>query len=194
MWTSVLSLAAFPAAAQAPVHVRDQAAVVVGAPAPEFELPDLGGRVLAFGETPGRATVLIFWAFWCDTWKDALPHLRKLAEEREGFDFDLIAISVDGRRVDQFERLKGGETPFPVLLDVGGAVSSDYGIRHVPTAIVVDADGVVRLRKSGYPGNAVILSSLRSMAPGYRHIASGNGTGLVSRRARLGTASSPPPL
>jgi len=158
-------------------------AVTVGDHAPAFALPDLHGRLTALGEAPVRPTVLVFWAFWCDTWKDALPQMRKLAAEREDLGFDVLAVSVDGKRVDQFERLTGGEAPFPILLDVGGPVSARYGIEHVPTVFVVDGDGTVRMRKSGYPGNAVLLSALRSL--GGRDLRTSPGSG--SRHSRQST-------
>lgn len=127
----------------------------------DFTLPDLHGKALHLQEMRGKITVLNFWAFWCDTWKEELPHLKDLAHEQTARNFRLIAISVDGTRLQTFLDQTGGEIGFPVLLDTGGKVSRSYRVVHVPTVLILDAAGRIRYIKSGYPGNQAILTELR---------------------------------
>ncbi|MDQ2686233.1 MAG: TlpA family protein disulfide reductase [Armatimonadota bacterium] len=133
----------------------------LGTTAPAFSLPDIQGRPHALSEYRGRITVLNFWAFWCDTWKAEMPHLTELAQAQNEQGFQIVAISVDGTRLQEFRRRHPKPLPFPVLLDVGGATSRQYGIAHVPTVIILDPQGRVRYVHSGYPGNAVVLSQIR---------------------------------
>ncbi len=152
-----------PALHAAPVNKPGGGGPPVGGLAPAFALPDLSGRPLALDSLRGRPVVLNFWAFWCDTWKAELPSLRALAEQQDEMGFRLVAVSVDGTRLAEFQRLTGGQVPFPVLLDAGGAVSRRYAVRHVPTVVILDGAGRVRFVASGYPGNAVVLRELRKI-------------------------------
>src|SRR5580700_9880457 len=106
--------------------------------APDFTLPDLQGKVLSLQEMRGHVVVLNFWAFWCDTWKEELPHLKELAKEQSDRDFRLVAISVDGTRLQEFVDRTNGDIGFPVLLDAGGEVSASYKVAHVPTVVILD--------------------------------------------------------
>ncbi len=142
------------------------AALPVGMAAPSFSLPDVAGRQHTLSEYagPGHVTVLNFWAFWCDTWKAEMPHLQALAARQDERGFRLVAVSVDGTRLEEFQTHAPTPTPFPVLLDIGGRVSARYGIRHVPTVVILDGTGRVRYVHAGYPGNDVVLSQIRRAA------------------------------
>jgi peroxiredoxin len=144
---------------------KTAAGLAAGSVAPEFVLPDIQGRPVRLGDHRGQVVVLNFWAFWCDTWKAEMPHLRELIGWQKELGFRLIAISVDGTRLPEFRaRTGGGHVPFPVLTDVGGAVCARYKIAHVPTVVIVDQTGRVQYTASGYPGNHVILRELRKLA------------------------------
>lgn len=148
--------------------------------APVFSLPDVAGRQVRLEDYRGKAVVLNFWAFWCDTWKDELPRLKELATRQEAMGFRILAISVDGTRVSEFTKRTGGKTSFPVLLDVGGNISAQYHVGHVPTVVLVDAEGRIRRVWTGFPGNAVLLSALRAIST------KGRNPALPSRTKRTG--------
>jgi len=137
----------------------------VGGAAPAFSLPDINGRQVSLESYRGKVVVLNFWAFWCDTWKAEMPHLRELMDRQDELGFCLVAISVDGTRLGEFQRRTGGgRAPFPVLMDVGGQVRTRYGVAHVPTVVIIDRAGRVRYAAYGYPGNYVLLRELRKLA------------------------------
>ncbi len=79
--------------------------------------------------------------------------------------FTLLAVSVDGTRLPEFQRHTSGQVPFPVLMDVGGLVTNRYQVHHVPTVVIIGPDGTVRFTASGYPGNHVVLRELRKIGP-----------------------------
>lgn len=155
------TLVVSPVRADAPRRV-----ISVGAIAPAFSLPDVTGKQHRLEEYAGQVTVLNFWAFWCDTWKAEMPHLRALASLAGEHGFRLVTISVDGTRLEEFREHVGASPPFPVLLDIGGQVSQRYQVIHVPTVVILDATGHVRYVHSGYPGNDIILSQVRQASPG----------------------------
>ena len=137
----------------------------VGGMAPAFSLPDINGKLVSLDDYRGKVVVVNFWAFWCDTWKAEMPHLQDLIGRQEELSFRLIAISVDGTRLPEFQsRTAGGKIPFPVLMDFDGQARSQYHVAHVPTVIIIDRTGRVRYTAYGYPGNNVILRELRKLA------------------------------
>ena len=149
-----------------PAPPADEPTLPLGSTAPDFTLPDIDGQPhdLRDWAVPGQITVLNFWAFWCDTWKAEMPHLRTLAPLQKERHFQLVAISVDGTRLAEFRQQNREPTPFPVLLDGGGTISRAYLIAHVPTVVILDSAGRIRYFHVGYPGNDVVLSTIRKIA------------------------------
>jgi peroxiredoxin len=137
----------------------------LGSAAPAFSLPDIHGKLVSLDDYRGHVVVLNFWAFWCDTWKAEMPHLQELIGRQDELGFRLVAVSVDGTRLSEFQhRTADGKVPFPVLMDIGGQVRTKYGVAHVPTVVIIDRMGRVRYTAYGYPGNYVVLRELRKLA------------------------------
>jgi peroxiredoxin len=61
----------------------------------------------------------------------------------KGKDFELLSIYINesSKRVESFS--SQSSLPYPVLLDTEGSVANHYGIRGVPTKIVVKKDGTI---------------------------------------------------
>ena len=113
--------------------------------APAFALPNLEGRRVELNQFKGRTVVLNFWAFWCDTWREEMPHLRELVKQQKEQKFQLLCISVDGARLQEFLDDTGGHVPFPVLLDFRGVLV--LRLSHILVVItwnIEDIDGINR--------------------------------------------------
>ena len=50
---------------------------------------------------------------------------------------------------------------FPILLDTGNRVHRLYGIRGIPTTIIVDPDGVITAKRTGAVTTAWLKNSVR---------------------------------
>ncbi len=87
----------------------------------------------------GRATVLSFSAFWCDTWKDQLPRVDQARKAAQGLPVDFLTISVDGRWTDRGKNASIGT----MLGDPGGQWSRGIGIDRVPYTLVTDPRGKI---------------------------------------------------
>ncbi|BDI29588.1 thiol:disulfide interchange protein [Capsulimonas corticalis] len=153
-----------PARAAAPAALVPADGPAIGSQAPGFTLADTQGKHVSSADYRGQILVLNFWAFWCDTWKAETPQLRELAPRQDELGFRLVAVSVDGARLPEFQRSAHGGVPFPVLLDDQKQVSAQYHIAHVPTVVIVDRAGKVRYTARAYPGNYAILAELRKIA------------------------------
>jgi peroxiredoxin len=70
-----------------------------------------------------------------------MPSLVKLYHEFKNSDFVILAIDVREKREVVKRYAENEKLPFPVLLDIDGMISSDYGIRAHPAHFLIDGHG-----------------------------------------------------
>ena len=134
---------------------------LVGKPLPGFELARLDGGTLSLDQIKGNVSVLNFWAFWCGPCMYELPVIARLAQENSGRGVKVVAVhtpleSVPGITKEEFpEIVRNGvrkyEGTFETVWDgkkQNFAVRS--GIRSLPVTLVVDREGIVRSRMTGF--------------------------------------------
>jgi thiol-disulfide isomerase/thioredoxin len=118
--------------------------------APDFSLVTSGGEHVDLESLRGKVVILDFWASWCGPCKETIPTLRKLAQRHANAPFVLISISLD-RDANAWRRaVAADKMTWPQHLDTGGTVARLFKIQPIPTAIVIDGDGIVRDRIEGY--------------------------------------------
>ena len=124
-----------------------------GAKAPDFTLQDAEGREWRLSDQRGRVTVLLFYP------GDETPICTKqLCSVRDRWkDYSAVGAEVVGISTDtveshrQFTEHHG--LPLRLLADVGGKVSTAYGVnswlpnRSARSVFVIDAQGRIRYRK-----------------------------------------------
>jgi thiol-disulfide isomerase/thioredoxin len=136
----------------------------VGRRAPALPSEHLAGApvtlagVLANGH--GRATLVTFWASWCEPCVHEAPALERFSQSQAG----------RGRLigVDWSDGLSGARAfvarhswTFPVLRDAEGTVGNAYRLTGLPTTFVLDGSGHIRAVLRG-PQDAGTLA--RAMA------------------------------
>ncbi len=92
----------------------------------------------------GRATVLNFWAPWCEACARELPALARLHRER-GTQVDFIGVSVETKKLDEVEAfVKRFGLRYPMKMATDGIVEAFFGARgemSLPATFVFDARG-----------------------------------------------------
>ncbi|MCD6154036.1 MAG: TlpA family protein disulfide reductase [Syntrophobacterales bacterium] len=115
--------------------------------APDFALQDLTGEEIKLSDYKGKVALINFSTTWCPHCRAITPYLKKLHLQYK--DRGLIILNVDiqesRERVNSFA-LKYGLT-YKVLLDESGEVARTYGIRGVPTLILVNKEGKIVCRQ-----------------------------------------------
>ena len=118
-----------------------------GESAPTFSLRDLAGQQIAV-EAKGKPYVINFWATWCPPCKAEIPDIAAFyAAHHDKVDFYAVNLQEDEQPVQKF--LTEHKVDLPVLLDQKGSAANLYGVRAIPTTIVVGADGIIVYRKTG---------------------------------------------
>lgn len=127
--------------------------------APAFAIRTVSGETFSLDAARAKGPVLIdFWATWCKPCVRALPEIQSLYARYAEEGLTVIGVSVDGPRnhakVRPFASRFG--LTYPIAVDVKGDVARDYRVTSVPTVVLVDSAGVVRLHETGYrPGDEI---------------------------------------
>jgi thiol-disulfide isomerase/thioredoxin len=121
--------------------------VNVGNAISEFTLTGLDGKKVTVGKDK-RITVINFWATWCPPCRAEFPELVSFSQKnRDAVQFYSVDLQEDESKISAF--FKTGGYSLPVLLDADGQIAKMFRVTAIPTTIVVDADGIIRYRKSG---------------------------------------------
>ncbi len=111
---------------------------------------DLAGKEVHLGGE-GRVIVADFFASWCDPCREQLPRLERLAHELGGRGLAMYAVSFDEEREAAHGFAASVGVDVPVLWDRGGnRLAPALGIERLPTTVVADRRGVIRIVHVGY--------------------------------------------
>ena len=121
-----------------------------GETAPDFTLKDINGQSFTLSEQKGKVVFLDFWATWCPPCQMSVPELIKLHEDYKDKDVVIASISVDEnpRKVVEFVAAKG--IKHRQLLVDDSQVDRMYGVRGIPTFVVIDKNGKIQNLWTGF--------------------------------------------
>ncbi len=97
----------------------------------------------------GKAVVVNFWATWCEPCREEMPALQRLTRSMEGKGLTVLTVAVSDREAAVQDFLWEISVELPVLHDREQAESRAWGVRVLPTSIVLDRDHRPRLRAVG---------------------------------------------
>lgn len=115
--------------------------------APQFELEDLDGNIVAMNDLIGEKVYIKYWASWCSVCLAGLDELNELASEEN--DFKVISIVNPGYKGEMstekfktwFESLPADQ--ITVLLDEKGVWAREFGVLAYPTSYYIGSHGVL---------------------------------------------------
>jgi peroxiredoxin len=121
--------------------------------APDFTLEAMDGSRLSLQETLAKGpALLVFLKISCPVCQYALPFVERMKEAAEASGIQFLVVSQDNAASTEYF-LKDHGITFPALLDTYDsryAVSNAYGIRSVPSAFLIETDGVISLTMEGF--------------------------------------------
>lgn len=129
----------------------------VGKPAPEVESTGLDEKKAKLSDYRGKVVLLDIWATWCGPCRAMIPHERELVKKLEGKPFVLLSVSADDDLKTLKEFLEKEQMPWAHWWDgADQKVLKAYRVKAFPTMYLIGADGVVRKKWVGSPGNEVL--------------------------------------
>lgn len=112
--------------------------------APSFSLKDLDGTETSFSQLKGKPLLLFFWGSFCPACKEDIVLLQKCLPHMEGL-LQVFTIAVDGEKEKRVRKIvRELKITLPVLLDPKEKVARLYGVKVIPTAILIDRDGILQ--------------------------------------------------
>jgi thiol-disulfide isomerase/thioredoxin len=161
-----------------PVNNKDHL-TLIGWPAPDFPMPDfaINGKPATLADLKGKVVLLDFWAVWCDPCIKTFPHLRELDERYRDKGLQIVGLTeYSGQygfdkqsgqlmklrestlnRAEEQAMLKDFVEHYqlPYLIEPlpqevwRGKVWDDYRVGGIPTVVLIDRKGFVRLVREG---------------------------------------------
>jgi thiol-disulfide isomerase/thioredoxin len=144
-------------------RARKTETLEVGRPAPNFSVADLANATVRLSDYRGKKAVFIdFWATWCGPCRMSMPDLQRIADDFKGHDLEILSVD-EGETATQVADFASRERySFHYVLDPNSEVGVLYGVRGIPTQVLVDKQGVVRWLRVGFsPRDAELRRLLR---------------------------------
>ena len=123
--------------------------VKAGTQAPDFKMKTIDGKDLRLSKLKGKTVVLDFWASWCPDCRKDAPEVVRMQQEyaRQGVEFVGVSMDTDveawrkacqqyGMTYTQVSELKKMKET---------AIAKAYGVKWIPSMVVIDKDGRVAL-------------------------------------------------
>jgi cytochrome c biogenesis protein CcmG, thiol:disulfide interchange protein DsbE len=129
---------------------REVPSPLVGKPAPDFNVPQLGAPEKTFSpkEMLGKVWLLNVWASWCVSCRQEHPILVEY--QRKGGTLPVIGLDYKDQRSDVMQWLAQLGNPYVLsAFDADGRVGIDYGVYGVPESYLIDKTGVIRYKQIG---------------------------------------------
>lgn len=119
---------------------------LVGKAAPDFALNVIHGgepgNRIRLSDLKGKAVVLDFWASWCQACRAQAPIVDRVAREAESSEVMVVGVNTGDSMPDAVRFAQQSGLSFVSVFDDKG-VADAFGVRELPTLVVVDKQGRV---------------------------------------------------
>ena len=124
------------------------------APAPTFTLASRAGQDVSLAQYKGQVVMLNFWASWCGPCRQEMPLLESIYRKYNKMGFTMIGVNVEPDSNAANDWLKATPVSFPILYDRDSKVSKLYDVSGMPSTVIIDRTGKLRVLHRGYkPGD-----------------------------------------
>ncbi len=130
--------------------------------APPFSVTTIDGNHISMDDLAGKVVLLDFWATWCGPCREALPHVRQIAQKFAGQPFVVLSVSLDNDDAKWRDFVAKNGMTWTQYRDGGftGQLSRQFNVQAIPATFTIDADGVV---EDQHVGDANIEGKLKKL-------------------------------
>jgi len=138
-----------------------------GSPSPKFSnYENFNGGTTSLDDFKGKVIYIDIWATWCLPCRGEIPALKELEKKFHGKDVAFVSISIDQNK-DEWKEFVKSEDLKGVQLFAENAFESqfiqDYGIRQIPTFIIIDKEGKIVNADAPRPSSDEITGLLEGL-------------------------------
>lgn len=115
----------------------------------KLELPLEVEAISGSPAQPGKPTIVEFWATWCGPCRQTIPHLNSIYSTYGPRGLQIVGLTDESAAtVAAFQR--NVPMHYPVAQDTSRQYFKRFGIRGIPSMVLLDANGAVVWK--GHPG------------------------------------------
>lgn len=141
----------------------DELGLEIGNIAPDFQLETLDGETVKLSDLRGERVMVNFWATWCPPCRAEMPDMQKFHENTDVKILAVNLIDTESSREKVPEFLDELGLTFPVLLDEGSELATEYKIVAYPTSFMIDSDGRIQFKAPGAMNYDIMIQAFEKM-------------------------------
>lgn len=120
-----------------------------GQPAPDVDLA-AGPGAEKLSKLKGKVVYVDFWASWCGPCRQSFPWMNEMQGKYGSKGLQIVGINLDAKRADADQFLAQLPAKFAVGFDAKGDSAKHFGVKGMPTSVLIGPDGKVLAVHQGF--------------------------------------------
>lgn len=110
-------------------------------PAPDLVGETYDGKQMDLADLKGKVVLVNFWASWCPPCVKEIPSMNRLLDKYQAQGLEIFSVDFQQTPEEIAEFVAKVPTDYPILLDLDGKLSKNWGVFSFPTTFVMDKNG-----------------------------------------------------
>lgn len=143
--------------------LKNDEKIAVGKPFPSLSLKNQNDSLISIEKVVGSFKVIDFWASWCEPCNKDFPRVKKLEEKYRSKSVEFLGVSLDDEKEAWKKDISTKKMEWPQVSDLkrwNSLAVKTYGIRSLPTYVVIDSNAIVHCKTIDFNEVVTLLDSL----------------------------------